>query len=105
MVSETLSEQWGSLNASTTSTRIRQARNLRRMSLAEFDKRIEEEIDANQDKYERERALPTESYWIAASKVLGVTGSWIVLGIPRTEDDIHASKTPFWIMSSLCSSH
>jgi len=95
MANETLSEQWGSLNATTVSSRIRQARNLRRMSLAEFERRMNEEIDAEQDKYELAQSRPTEIYWIAASIVLGVTGSWIVLGVPRTEDDIKASRTPF----------
>jgi hypothetical protein len=94
MGNETLSEQWGNLNATTVSTRIRQSRNLRRMSLAEFDKRIEETIDAENDKCEREQSRPTRSYWKAAAVVLGVTTSWIVLGIPRTEDDIQASRMP-----------
>lgn len=95
MSSETLSAQWGSLNASTVSSRIRQSRNLRLMSLAEFDQKVEEIIDHEQDRYERERSLPTSSYWIAAARVLGVTIDWIVKGIPRTEDDIAASRTPF----------
>ncbi len=94
MGNETLSEQWGNLNATTVSTRIRQSRNLRRMSLAEFDKHIEETIDAENDKCEREQSRPTRSYWKAAAVVLGVTTSWIVLGIPRTEDDIQASRMP-----------
>lgn len=94
MPTDARAEAWIDLNATTVSTRIRQSRNLRRMSLAEFDKRIEEIIDAENDKCEREQSRPTRSYWKAAAVVLGVTTSWIVLGIPRTEDDIQASRMP-----------
>lgn len=95
MTRETLSEQWGDLHASSVSSRARQARNLRKMSLAEFDRNVDEIIDHEQDKYEREHALPTNSYWIAVARVLKVTTSWLVRGIPCSEDDIRASRTPF----------
>jgi hypothetical protein len=95
MATETLSEQWGGLHASTISIRIRQSRNLRKMPLAEFDRRIDEVIDAEQHAYEQKHSLPTESYWLASAIVLDVTTSWIVRGIPCSEDDIKASRTPF----------
>lgn len=63
-------------------TRILQARNLRRMSMAEFEERVGEENNDN-----------SYRYWHAAAGVLDVSSSWIIHGRITTEEDAQASRT------------
>lgn len=84
---------WEKVDHHRINLRICQARARVKMSMAEFDRKVEEQpFDEELHEYQLSNKLPTHEHWRRVANALGVSSQWLVYGEAMLDADREAAK-------------